>query len=274
MSVLTTLVSVYVYEARTQAKATSNFITSAKARAAAEAGINVALYELMRRRHERSETHRKKVSFELDDIRIEVAIEDESGKIDINRAPLRLLQGLLESQGLSQDRSAALSAAIVDWRDQDEKPLPLGAEVADYAAEGLERSPRNGPFLVVEELLQVLGMQGHTVQKLLPYITVYGRQPGINPAAADEAVLRALPGVEAKAVDSFLAARLDSSRRRPPALDAPSRLLARGGGRVYTLRAKIVSPNGAVSKRIATVQIIDPTRGRYFFHRWIENPRR
>ncbi len=53
----------------------------------------------------------------------------------------------------------------------------------------------------------VLGMTPQLTRALLPLVTVYSGQAGINPALAPPQVLRALPGVDPAWVDAFVQSR-------------------------------------------------------------------
>ena len=57
---------------------------------------------------------------------MQVWIEDEDGKIDLNGAPLPLLTGLLVAQGLPEEDAKVMADRIGDFRDEDSEPEPLG----------------------------------------------------------------------------------------------------------------------------------------------------
>jgi len=79
---------------------------------------------------------------------------DESGKVNVNRAPAPLLIELLREAGAGAD-AADIAAAIVDWRDADN----AGAAEDDVYA-GLEPAyaPANKDLVRIEELLFVYGV--------------------------------------------------------------------------------------------------------------------
>jgi len=72
----------------------------------------------------------------------------------------------------------------MDWRDQDELERVNGAEEDAYAAAGLVVGPANRPFIMTEELLQVIGMSYDFYRKLEPGITVFSRVNQPDPAFA------------------------------------------------------------------------------------------
>lgn len=100
----------------------------------------------------------------LERCRYSVRVSDEAGKLNINVATKDQLMAL---PYMEQD----IADAIVDWRDQDDDPQPLGAEAGYYENLPIPYKIRNGPFKTVRELLQVKGV---TEEKL------YGEDTNCN----------------------------------------------------------------------------------------------
>ena len=63
-------------------------------------------------------------------------------------------------------RRLALAAAVKDWNDPDEMERPNGAEEETYLASGLSVGPGNHSFVMVDEILQVLGMSWELYQEI------------------------------------------------------------------------------------------------------------
>jgi type II secretory pathway component PulK len=112
-------------------------------------------------------------------------LEDPSVKLNLNLADrlalLILLQGVVR-------RSAAADSlvdALLDWRDLDAVPRPLGDESSGN---------RNGPFADVWELRYVRGFRDSLVARLAPFLTTRGTG-AINVNAAPREVLAAVPGI-------------------------------------------------------------------------------
>ena len=166
-----------------------------------------------------------------DGISLRARVRSEGGKIDINRAPRELIEGLIE--GLLPDMPVkAMTDALIDWRDSDERPLPEGAEADRYAKAGYRYTPPNRPFQSVHELTQVMGFDSDSVDRLLPYITVLSRQSRIEPLSAGLAVLLAIPGVEEGDARSFAEMRnagsMNLNRLPYQVLKAGSRFISTG----------------------------------------------
>ncbi len=97
---------------------------------------------------------------------VDVQIEFESGRININRASHSLLSALFMTMGRDESVSRDMASAIIDWRDRDTD----GAfESKVYEDTG---GPRNGPFEAVGELMFVEGFDAETVHCIRPLVSV------------------------------------------------------------------------------------------------------
>ncbi|HSW01487.1 MAG TPA: type II secretion system protein GspK [Sedimentisphaerales bacterium] len=92
----------------------------------------------------------------LERCRYSVRVSDEAGKLNINVATKDQLMAL---PYMEQD----IADAIVDWRDGDDDPEPLGAETGYYENLPIPYKIRNGPFKTVRELLLVKGVTEETL---------------------------------------------------------------------------------------------------------------
>lgn len=206
---LTVIAASFMFEARTDALVVRNSISTARAEAAADAGVSRAIYELYRTDNSPDAWRRDGGTREwtFDAIPVRIELRDESGKIDINTAADPLLRGVLLSVGLNEDEAAKLLDAILDWRDADSLKRLNGAEEPEYRAAGLPYKPANAPFQAIEELQLVLGMRPDIYRKLAPLVTVFSRQAGVNTQVASREVLLAIPGITSQIVDEFIANR-------------------------------------------------------------------
>ncbi|MBU0673222.1 MAG: general secretion pathway protein GspK [Proteobacteria bacterium] len=144
--------------------------------------------------------------------RIQVKIDNESGKININEADVLLLQMLFKSFGIPGDQEATIVESILDWRDMDNFHRNYGAENDYYQNLPQPYASNNGPFRSIEELLLVKGVTRElwqmglgrmvTVQSdLVENTLIMGSTPEdeekrkININAAPPEVLRCFPGM-------------------------------------------------------------------------------
>lgn len=119
------------------------------------------------------------------------ALADASAKLDLNAMSADTWRAVLGNDTLVD--------AVLDWRDTDDVPRPLGAERTWYRARGL-REPRNGLFASVAELRLVRGFDSARVAALDAILTTHGTQQ-INLNAAPSAVLATLPGMTPEAIE-------------------------------------------------------------------------
>lgn len=143
--------------------------------------------------------------------KIEIKIENESGKININTAGQSLLQLMLNPFDLGDEEKNIIVDSILDWRDADDLHRLNGAEDDYYQALPVPYSAKNGDFDSVEELLRVRGITPEIFYGgLQEMVTIYPRKDSealqaegkkrastgsdrVNINAASPRLLRALP---------------------------------------------------------------------------------
>jgi general secretion pathway protein K len=242
---LSVIAAAFVTETRTETKLARNAVENAKARALADAGVHRAILDLLdtpggedeEEEDEEDEEDRAPGPAAVAGWRVDgtvyrwtfageevlISVQDETGKIDLNRAQDELLRGLFESVGVEAERATALVDAIADFRDEDDLTRPSGAEDDDYRAAGLAWGAKDAPFETVAELQRVLGMTRELYEQVAPVLTVYARRPGFNPLFALRGVLLAVPGIDEQLVDGYLVLRAEAgaSRAEDPQLRVP-----------------------------------------------------
>lgn len=91
-----------------------------------------------------------------------VWIESETSRLNINallaRGQRRVLEDLFTNWGMEYSEALALVDALQDWVDSDEQERGQGAEREAYAAFGIKGAPFNRPFLHLDEMSLVRGM--------------------------------------------------------------------------------------------------------------------
>jgi general secretion pathway protein K len=246
--------STFIFERRTEAMVVRNSVSLARAEAAADAGVQRGVFEMYRSDNppERWQRDGTPHDWTFDGIPVRVELRDESAKIDINTASDPLLRGMLLTSGFTDEEATRVLDAILDWRDPDVLKRPNGAEEADYRAAGLTYKPANAPFQAIEELQLVLGMRPDIYRRMAPFITVFSRQPGVNPTLAAREVLLAIPGVTAEIADAYIARR-EEARAQGQALPSlpQAASFAAGNTMVASVRSEARLDDGAVFARDA-----------------------
>lgn len=268
VALLVILLGGFVVLARTENLQTRHLFDGTRARYAAESGLAYAALELRRVNPElRWVPDGRSYAFEFEGAKVEVAITDESGKVDINGADEQVLAALLRVVGADEQRAAQIADAALDFRDPDDLIRPNGAEDREYEAAGLPYTPSNRNFGTVEELQQVLGMDYELYRLLEPHITVYARASRPNPAFASATVLQALPGMTPEIAAALVDQRrqlLPGQAAEPLLLPDGTPLVPAGGGVTYTVRSKATLPNGAWTVLDATIRLGGAPGGRAF----------
>lgn len=247
----------FSFSMRTEALAARNGFDSERAYFQARTGINRTIALLSSRPPDNVLGIR--IEGGDDDASYEVRLESESGKIDINFVQDGVLKEVLRNGGLPADEAEAVGDAILDWRDQDDRPRDRGAEEPDYVALPEPVKPRNGKLGSVEELRYVKGVRPAVFRGLLARVfTVHGRSAQVNVNAAPADVLRVLPGFTPELAARVVSRREESPFRSPAELAsvfgagaAPGGALALlsvfPGSNVYTITA-VAKGGGRVTR--------------------------
>lgn len=257
---------------RTETQVVGNLVEAANARAAAYAGLQLAIVDLAKPLPAREmSADGSFYTLGFTSAQLFISISDESGKVDLNAAPGTLLDVLLAASEVEAGRREALVAAILDWRDRDKLRRLNGAEEEDYRAAGLDYGPRNGPFQSLEELALVRGFDASLFHALAGNLTIYSGSAAVNPAVAPPGVLQALPGYGDEESGAL------SDGEEPDPADPPEPFRAgfgpASGGSVFSIYVEARLESG-VRERLEAIVRLTPSRAnaplRYEFLRWRE----
>ena len=129
------LVAVFAFDARTEALQGSALRTQVAGRLAAEAGIEMAALRLSQSDpNARWFPDGRPNGFEFEGYRIEVRVQDEAAKFDLNAADVATLAELMRALGIEDARARQLAGTIQDWRDPDDL-LALDQRLGRLAAQ-------------------------------------------------------------------------------------------------------------------------------------------
>lgn len=230
LSLMTIMAGSFTLSMRRQVSLVEGIKNNARALALAESGV--ALVESMlllpdENKRWRTDGNVYQIDFAGSAVgagsRIRVRLITETGKIDINTADTKLLQGMMAHAPIEDDQRTGLVNAIIDWRDEDDLVNIDGAEKNEYKEAGLSYRPRNKPFQSIEELQLVLGITEPLYKWLEPLVTVYSGQQHVDLQQAPKEVLQVLPEIDAGMVDSFILTRVESAGKGLPAPPFPGR---------------------------------------------------
>ncbi len=225
LAFLSVLVGEFCLAMRTEINITTNFKEETLSHYYAKAGVNLATHRLIYGgifpnsvegdeeawEEEASEWHlgSKIPSISFGEGSIDIEIQNESGKININYAGSGFLKMMLNPFDLDEQDRDIIVDSILDWRDADDLYRLNGAEDEYYESLAHPYKAKNGFFDSVDELLLVRGMTPEIFYGgLKEMVTVYPgetlisskgvKKPPVNSSrininSAPPLVLRALP---------------------------------------------------------------------------------
>ena len=115
----------------------------------------------------------------INQAKVSIKIDDDASRFNVNNlyhdgkvddTALAFFQALLQANGLSPN----IALAVLDWQDPDsDARADGGAEAAYYQSTGkkMAMAIANQPFISINELQHVRGMDSEGLQKLAPYLT-------------------------------------------------------------------------------------------------------
>ncbi len=169
---LSALAASAVYVARTQAMLTHRSLELAQAQAATDAAIVDTISRLSDdqvARHPPVDGTQR--TWEFGGVSLQIAVSNESGRIDLNGADPKLLAAFLESQGVPAEQVTKLIEAIRPTQGMTERKPMLDTTEAVGELDGWKSQP---------------------LACWLNSLTVYTGLPGVAPRYASEATLAAL----------------------------------------------------------------------------------
>lgn len=174
MALLTVIAGEFCYAIRTEVNITRNFKEETQAYYIAVSGLYWAIGELVVNEYVPRQVKAPDGKEEQEDIRwrinadipaltfgdgqFKVERENESGKVNLNRAGAPLLKMMLNSFELEEADKNIIVDSIMDWRDKDSFHRANGAEDDYYLSLPQPYKCKNGDFTSIEELLLVRGV--------------------------------------------------------------------------------------------------------------------
>ncbi len=237
---------------RNHVRSMASAMERTRAEAFADAGINLALLDLVSARRDTtyesrfSGSQRSALCRAGTDALLTIRIEDEAGKVNINLANARLLMALFIGLGGSQEQAADYAGRVLDFRDGDSQARARGAELSEYIAAGQTMGPKNAPFGTVDELDQVLGLPAEVTAQIKPFATVVSGMAGVDASKLQPALLALL-----------IAGARETSAAGFDATGLPAEFSERSSQGAYTISATARMASGIqyVSKSIVAFPV-------------------
>jgi general secretion pathway protein K len=238
IALIAMLIAPVAFATRGEVTIARNALAESRAQLAAEAGTQLGLQRLLRRHNAGTrEFDGTPETWAQGSTRITITIADESGKIDLNVAPLELFAGLFVAVGEPREAAKLIACNVLDRR---------GDTGADCPQEGVAHAARR--FAVPEELAEVPGIGSPLYDRVAPYVTVATGAAAIDPRIASRTVLLAIPGATPDLVDSFLESRKnwgDLGAADATMLGAATPYVMMSPSRDFTISATALTSDGA-----------------------------
>jgi general secretion pathway protein K len=123
---------------------------------------------------------------------VQVMIEDENGKIHVNRAMKAngevdpVIYDALSRLFQGEEVDIGILNSIIDWIDPDDDSLPDGAEDPHYGSLDPPYECKNRPLDTLSELLMIKGVTDEVYGKISKHLTIYSDgKVNINTASKD-----------------------------------------------------------------------------------------
>jgi general secretion pathway protein K len=272
----------------------------------ARAGIAAAVYQLLQKKNttvvrqaelpeETDPLDLGIVTGDLGGSAYRVDIQDESGKLNVNRVPEEQLRALVGAAGIQKPDSDIITDSILDWIDADSIHRLNGAEDDFYQTLNPPYNAKNGNIDAIEELLLVRGVtpeyfygrpertaDNSVIYKygLSRYLTVYSNASTVNVNFAALPVLLSIPGMPPETARKIYERRLvkpfktvmEISRDLGVSLDKWTAGVSFNQTGIYMLTASAHAPNSKVRRVIrAVVRLEAAGNKQYRTLYWNEN---
>ncbi len=249
-TLLAILLGGYAVLAHTEGLQSSFQFQQTRAHYAAEAGVMRAIYALQAPNiADRWTADGRIYPFAYDDAKVGVSVISESGKVDLNAATPDVLANLFRAAGVDPVRAATLAQAVLDWRSFAVSQQQAAQRTAAYTAAGRDYGPRNGPFVSVEELQMVLGMDPGLYETIAPDVTIWSGRSSPDATTAPLLALASLPGMDLQHAAAAIATRSAA------AAGNPATGLVANNGITHSIRSEAVLADGTRAVLRATVRL-------------------
>ena len=246
LAALASLATIFSVHLSNSARALAVNDTALRAQALISASVELSAYQL-HLAGEQARPAQGSFRTRLNGADLAVSFVSEAARVNLNNASKELLAGLLSVLGAAEDNASEYADRIIAWRT---RPTQEGNEDARYRAAGRPYSPRQAPFVHVNELGLVLGLPPALVERALPFVTVFSGVSGVDALTAPPEVIAALPGMTPLTLRQFLndrAALPNDAAAIASALGAAKSSATAQKSQAYRLLISVRLPNGRES---------------------------
>jgi len=253
------------FTSRSETMIGRNTVENARARQAAEAGIQLALHRLLSYPRGGRLFDGSPSTWHDGNATVELAIQDEEGKIDLNVASFDLVAGVLRAAGLVRDDARLAACRIIARRGL------IDPQCLDN--DGRPPAVEPGLLAATEELRRLVDLSDARYARLAASVTVYSGSAAVDPRVAPHDALLAVPTLSPGFVDSYLGRRAMSQA----ALAAQGlgelqdrRYFALTTGQSFTISARATTAGGGRHRAEMVVRLTFRTDQPYAVLAWRE----
>lgn len=267
LGLLAMIAATFMLAVRAHVRSVAATSAAARAEAMADSGVSLAVLDTLNVRDDRTRGRRFPVDgtaivCRLEEGRLQISVQDEAGRVDLNSAGEALLMALMRGSGFGETDAERLAQRILDYRDRDNDRRANGAERSDYEAAGLPK-PKNAPFDAVDELAQVLGADAALLDRLRGAVTVHSGLAGVDPKVMSPNSVALIAAGAAAGGAAFTGAARATEQGT-----LPQRFVEISPQQVFRIRSVAETADGARFVREAVVDL-GPRRARsHTYRRW------
>jgi general secretion pathway protein K len=234
-------------------------VEAAKASAAADAGLPIALDGLLvSDRAGRWSIDGRQRHVDFAGSRLTITIEDERGKVPLNLLDEQTAMRLVQTAGMGSGEAAKVAAdSLLDWTDEDEDIRRFGAEADFYRQQGIR--PPNGPWRSIDELARVRGFNPVSVERLRSYVTVNFGSGGFDARFAQPDAIGVMLEGGTDSPEAIQRRRELAGQRVAIELGDPVELI----GRPLTIAVVAQRPSGARASQRTVIELTGSPRRPY-----------
>lgn len=215
----------------------------AKATAAADAGLAIALQSLLSRGPSGAIPLDGRVRHvRFDGNNLAISIEDEQGKVPLNAIDEGQARRLIAAMGVTGDRLDILTDSFLDWLDEDDSPRRNGAEREYYAPLGIRA--RDGMLRSIAETALIRGFDTALANRLETIATVHFGRGSFKPQHASPIAINVIMGEDGGAVDLLNRQRALAGQETALTTQNGSTLV----GRPLTIRVEATRADGSAAR--------------------------
>ena len=259
LALLATLVLGFVADTQPELRIARNNVEAARAGAIADAGVTMAILGVFNTAPTspwRGDGRVLTLAYGGGTIRVH--IEDEDGKLDVNKTPIPRLRALFAILG-AEDPDLIANSIAEERRSAIDNAL-LSGDLGAVAPPA---------FFAMDELGGLPGVTPALYRRLRRVLTVYSGNAVVDSRTAPAEVLKSMPGAEAAQVDATIALREQAATAAARGESAADELLEpKKELHTFTIVSEATMASGARATHSATVSLTGVPEAPVQFMAW------